>query len=205
MRIAFASGNELAIGGERQDQNGILAPHGGLKLLALGVEHVDVASFVTNGKHVAIWRVAQAEDTVVNLHLSRGRLVCEIASLPLFAQNLDCEVGVIIARSRQFVAACRKNDGENYAADVQGAYLLIGLCVEDYHAVAGIAQAGCKFGAVRRVGHTQYLAVDLHRRKAGGRREIPQLDRLVPRAGDEDVGSVWLEGEGAHGFAVPPQ
>ena len=44
--------------------------HGGLKLLALGVEHVDVASLVTNGKHVAIWRVAQAEDTVVNLQLA---------------------------------------------------------------------------------------------------------------------------------------
>jgi hypothetical protein len=34
----------------------------------------------------------------------------------------------------------------------QGAYLLIVLRVEDYHAVAGKAQAGCKFGPVRRVG-----------------------------------------------------
>ena len=41
--------------------------HGGLKLLALGVEEVDVASFVANRKDVALWRVAQAEDTVVNL------------------------------------------------------------------------------------------------------------------------------------------
>ena len=47
---------------------------------------------------------------------------------------------------------------ESYRIDLflatQGAYLLIGLCVEDYHAVAGIAQAGCNFGSVRRIGHT---------------------------------------------------
>ena len=34
--------------------------------------------------------------------------------------------------------------------------MLIVLRVEDYHAVAGIVQAGCKFGPVRRVGHTPY-------------------------------------------------
>ena len=43
-----------------------MPPHGGLKLLALGVEEVDVASFVASRKDVATWRVAQAEDTVVN-------------------------------------------------------------------------------------------------------------------------------------------
>ena len=44
--------------------------------------------------------------------------------------------------------------------------MLIGLCVEDYHAVAGIVQAGCKFGPVRRIGHTQDSAVDVQGRLA---------------------------------------
>ena len=44
-----------------------MARHGGLKLLALGVEEVDVASSVANRKDVAIWRVGQAIDRVVNL------------------------------------------------------------------------------------------------------------------------------------------
>ena len=92
---------------------------------------------------------------------TQGRLAYEVASRPLLAEYLHAEavVSEIIARCGEFGATWGPTDPLDLAVDAQGAYLLIGLCVEDYH--TGIVQAGCKFGPVRRIGHTQDSAVDL--------------------------------------------
>ena len=49
----------------------------------------------------------------------QGRLAYEIASRPLFAENLHAEAAVIeiIARGGEFCAAWGEVDAENYAAD----------------------------------------------------------------------------------------
>ena len=65
--IIAGSGEFVAAWREIDAGNASVDVHGGLKLLAVGIEEVDVASTVANRKDVAIWRVAQAEDTVVNL------------------------------------------------------------------------------------------------------------------------------------------
>jgi hypothetical protein len=64
-----------------------------------------------------------------------------------------------VASSGDGVTTWAELDAADTATVLQGPSLLIVLRVEDYHAVAGIVQAGCKFGPVRRVGHTPYCAV----------------------------------------------
>ena len=95
-----------------------MARHGGLKLLALRVEDVDVAVFVANRKDVAIWSVAQAEDRAVN---PQGRLAYEVASRPLLAEYLHAVAAVIeiIARCGEFVATWGPTDALDLAVDVQ--------------------------------------------------------------------------------------
>ena len=66
--VIAAAGDFATIWAEAHGPDKVpVPPHGGLKLLALGVEEVDVASSVANRKDVAIWRVGQAIDRVVNL------------------------------------------------------------------------------------------------------------------------------------------
>ena len=87
-----------------------MPPHGGPKLLGLGVEEVDVASFVANRKDVATWRVAQAEDTVVNLQ----------GSLYLGRCNVNDLHGAVAASSGDGVTTSVEMDAVDAATDVQG-------------------------------------------------------------------------------------
>ena len=50
----------------------------------------------------------------------QGRLANKIASRPLFGENLDAVVGVVIARNGEFVAAWPEIDACNLTVDVEG-------------------------------------------------------------------------------------
>ena len=95
---------------------------------------MDFAVITSSGNQVVFGRKGNASHPICACVDGQGRLANEIASRPLFAENLDA-VGVIIkiiARNGEFVAAWREIDAVNLSVDAQRRLKFTRRCVPDF-------------------------------------------------------------------------